>query len=87
MNTKIFISSKKELKFLKVLNRRKRKHNYLYRLLSYSIYSTRILSEFYIIIENAQSEGDREELRHLETELNGECLFRRSKTENFADTV
>ena len=39
------------------------------------------------MIKNAQSEGDREELGHLEKEVNGECLFRRSKTENFADTM
>ena len=46
--------------------------NTLYHLLSYSIYSTRSLSEFYIFIENAQPEGDGKESGHLETVVNGE---------------
>ena len=46
--------------------------NIFYRLISYSIYSTRSLSEYHTFIENVQPEGDGEESGHLETEVNGE---------------
>ena len=46
--------------------------NTFYHLLSYSIYSTRSLSEFYIFIENAQPEEDGKESCQLETVVNGE---------------
>ena len=46
--------------------------NIFYCLLSYSIYSTGSLSEFYIFIENAQPEGDGEESGLLEAVVNGE---------------
>ena len=46
--------------------------NTFYHLLSYSIFSTRSLIEFYIFIENAQPEGDGKESCHLETVINGE---------------
>ena len=46
--------------------------NICYRLLSFSIYSTRSLNAFYIFIANAQPEGGGEDSGDLETVLNGE---------------
>ena len=60
--------------------------NIFYRLINYSIYSTRSLSEYHTFIENVQPEGDGQESGHLETEVNGELhgfFFRRYMAEMF----
>ena len=45
---------------------------FFYYLLSFSIYSTRSLNEFYIFTANAQPPGGGEESGHLEKVVNGE---------------
>ena len=59
--------------------------NIFYRLISYSINSTRSLSKYHIFIENVQPEGDGEESGPSETEVNGELhvFFRRYMAEIF----